>query len=130
MVQVSSSLTPFMNKMIPELYCFSPKLKKNKNVYVLSPVRFFVIPWTVGHQGSLSMEFSRQEYSSWLQFPTAGNLPDPGIEPTSLVSPAMAGGFFSTEIINFKFSNKFLDRNKGQHTGQIIRAETVIVNVT
>ena len=89
-----------------------------------------MIPWTVGHQASLSMEFSRQEYLSGLQFPSLEDLPDPGIEPTSLVSPAMAGGFFSTETINFKFSNKFLDRNKGQHTGRIIRAETEIVNAT
>ena len=43
------------------------------------------------------MEFSRQEYWSGLPFPFPGNLPDPGIEPTSLMSPALAGGFFTTE---------------------------------
>ena len=42
------------------------------------------------------MEFSRQEYWSMLPFPTPGDLPDPGIKPTSLESPALAGGFFST----------------------------------
>ena len=42
------------------------------------------------------MEFSRQEYWSGLPFPTPGNLPDPGIETTSLVSPALAGEFFIT----------------------------------
>ena len=42
------------------------------------------------------MEFSRQEYWSGLPFPIPGDLPDPEIEPTSLESPALAGGFFST----------------------------------
>ena len=40
---------------------------------------------------------SRQEYWSGLPFPLPGDLPDPGIEPASLVSPALAGGFFTTE---------------------------------
>ena len=38
----------------------------------------------------LSMEFSRQEYWSWLPFPTPVNLPDSGNEPMSLASPALA----------------------------------------
>jgi len=42
------------------------------------------------------MEFSRQGYWSRLPFPTPGDLPDPGIEPMSLVSPALAGRFFTT----------------------------------
>ena len=42
------------------------------------------------------MELSRQEYWSGLPFPTPGDLPNPGIKPTSLVSPALAGGFFTT----------------------------------
>ena len=41
----------------------------------------------------MSMEFSRKEYWGGLPFPTPGNLPDPGIEPASLVSPALAGDF-------------------------------------
>ena len=44
------------------------------------------------------MEFSRQEYWSRLLFPTPGDLLDSEIEPTSLVSPALAGGFFTTEL--------------------------------
>ena len=52
--------------------------------------------WTVAYQASLSMEFSRQEYWSELPFPTLEGLPDPGIEPVFLVSPALAGGFFIT----------------------------------
>ena len=51
----------------------------------LSRVRLFAAPWTVAHQASLSMEFSRQEYWSRVPFPSLGDLPDPGSEP---VSPA------------------------------------------
>ena len=43
------------------------------------------------------MGFSRQEYWSGLPFPSPGNLPDPRIEPESLMSPALAGSFFSNE---------------------------------
>ena len=44
----------------------------------------------------LSMEFSSQKYWSGLPFPTPGDLPDPGIEPFSLISCALAGRFFTT----------------------------------
>ena len=51
--------------------------------------------WTVAHQAALSMGFSRQEYWSGLPFPSAGDLPNPGIKP---MSPAMdSGRFFTTE---------------------------------
>ena len=53
-------------------------------------------PWTVARQVPLTMEFSWQEYWSGLPFPLPGDLPDPGIEPESLASPALAGGFFTT----------------------------------
>ena len=49
----------------------------------LSRVRLFATPWTVAHQAPPSMEFSRQEYWSELPFPSPGDLPDPGILPTS-----------------------------------------------
>ena len=42
------------------------------------------------------MEFLRQEYWSGLPFPSPGDHPDPGIEPMSLVSSALAGRFFTT----------------------------------
>ena len=45
----------------------------------------------------LSMEFSSQEYWSELPFPPLGDLPNPGIKPTSPVSPVLAGGFFTPE---------------------------------
>ena len=57
----------------------------------------FVTPWTVARQTPLSMEFSQQEYWSGLPFPPAGDLPNPGMEPASPVSPALAGGFFTAE---------------------------------
>ena len=53
-------------------------------------------PWTVAHQAPLSMGLSRQEYWSGLSFPPPGGLPNPGIEPMSLTSPALAGRFFTT----------------------------------
>ena len=61
-----------------------------------SRVQLFATPWTVAHQAPLSMGFSRQEYWSGLPFPFPGDLPDPGIEPTSLMSPALVGRFFTT----------------------------------
>ena len=52
-------------------------------------------PRTVDHQAPLSMEFSKQEYWIGLPFLPPGDLPDPGIEPISLKSPALAGRFFT-----------------------------------
>ena len=54
-------------------------------------------PWTAAHQASLSVGFPRQEYWSGLPFPSPGDLPEQGIEPMSLASPALAGKFFTTE---------------------------------
>ena len=51
----------------------------------------------MAHQVSLYLEFSRGEYWSGLLFPAPGDLPDPGIEPMSPASPALAGRFFTTE---------------------------------
>ena len=61
---------------------------------VLSLVQLFAAPGTAARQARLSMGFSRQEYWSGLPFPPPRDLPDPGIEPTSLVSPALAGRLF------------------------------------
>ena len=54
----------------------------------LNCVWFFVTPWTVACQTSLSMGFSRQEYWSWWPYPHPGHLSDPGLEPSSLTSSA------------------------------------------
>ena len=71
----------------------------NPNVSMLSPfscVRLFTASWTVVYQAPLSMGFSKQEYWSGLPCPPPGDLPDPGIKLASLMSPALAGGFFTT----------------------------------
>ena len=52
--------------------------------------------WTIASQAPLSMGFSSQEYWSRVSFPTSGDLPNPGIKSTSLASPALAGGFFTS----------------------------------
>ena len=57
-----------------------------------SPVGRFATPWTGAHQALLSLKFPGQEYWSGLPFASPGDLPDPGIEPTS---PALAGRFFT-----------------------------------
>ena len=65
-------------------------------VFALSCVQLFVPPWTAAHQAPLFMEFSRHEYWSGLLVPSPGDLPDPGVEPLSLVSLALVGEFFTT----------------------------------
>ena len=55
-----------------------------------SHVQLFTTLSTVAHQAPLSTEFSRQEYWDGLPFPTLEDLPHPEVEPTSLVSPALA----------------------------------------
>ena len=62
---------------------------------LLSCVRLFETSWTVAHQVPLSMEFSRQEYLHGFPFLSPGDLPNTRIKPTSLVSPALAGKFFT-----------------------------------
>ena len=63
---------------------------------VFSHVRLSVSLWTVAHQAPLSLGFSRQECWSGLPHPSPGDPAGPGIEPTSLMSPALAGAFFTT----------------------------------
>ena len=63
---------------------------------LFSHLQLFPTTRPVACQTDLSMAFSRQEYWSGWPFRTPGELPDPGIEPMSLVSPALAGRFFTT----------------------------------
>ena len=60
-------------------------------VKLLSHVWLFVTPWTVAYEASLSLGFSRQEYSSGLPFPSPGDLPNTGIElgPPTLQAVAL-----------------------------------------
>ena len=59
-------------------------LRYNSNmvkVKSLSHVRLFATPWTIAHQASPSMEFSRHEYWSGLPLPSPEDRPDPGLNP-------------------------------------------------
>ena len=67
---------------------------ENLLLFSCSVMSYSVTSWTVAHQAPLSMGFPRQEYWSGLPFPSPGDLPNPGIEPTTA---ALAGGFFRTE---------------------------------
>ena len=64
-----------------------------------SHVQLFATLWTVAHQAPLSKGLSRQECWSGLPCPSPGDLPGPGIEPTSFKSPALVDGFFTTSAI-------------------------------
>ena len=72
-------------------------------------------PWTKACQALMSMEFSRQEYWSGLPFPSPGDLPDPGIEPTSPMFPVLAGRPFTTsatwEVTYYKSWLQFCNVN-------------------
>ena len=61
-----------------------------------SHVQLFVTLWTIGFQAPLSTGFSKQECWSGLPCLPPGDLPNPGAKPASLMSPALAGGFFTT----------------------------------
>ena len=66
-------------------------------VNCFSHVRLFAIPWTVAHQAPLSMGFFRQEYLSGLPRTPPGDLPDPGVEPRSLMSLTWQAGSLQVE---------------------------------
>ena len=63
---------------------------------LFSRVQLFATLQTIARQAPLSMGFPRQEYWSGFPFPSPGDLPNPGTEPISLMSSAMAGRFFTT----------------------------------
>ena len=88
--------------------------------YMLSHVQLFAAPWTVACQGPLPMESSGQEYWSGMPFPFPGDLPDPGTEPASLESSALAGSFFtiSTTCVIMKY--KFLRLRNKEVTSSLI----------
>ena len=70
-----------------------------------SRVQLFVMLWTVAHEAPLSMEFSRQKYWSGLPRPPSGDCPDPGIEPESLMSPALTDRFFTTSATSLRLAH-------------------------
>ena len=84
-----------------------------------SCVQLFSTPWSVACQIPLSMGFSRQEHWSGLPCPPLGDLPDPGTELVSLLSPTLAGGFFTTEPPG-KPSVAMRVYNEGKSTGLLL----------
>ena len=56
---------------------------------MFSRVRLFATAWTIARQATLSMGFFRQGYWSGLPFPPPGDVPHPGTEPATPVSPAL-----------------------------------------
>ena len=74
---------------------FMIKTLQKAGMAVVAQLRLTLeISWTVAHQATLSMGFSRPEYWNGLPFPSPGDLPNSGIKPES---PSLAGGFFTTE---------------------------------
>ena len=69
----------------------------------------FATPPTEAHQAPLSVGFSRQEYWSGLPLTPPGDLPDPGMEPMSSASPALAGWFFTTKPRGESSKNWFIN---------------------
>ena len=65
----------------------------------LSSIQLCATPWTVALQAPLFMGFSRQEYWSGRPCPPPEDLPDPGMEPVSFMSPSLAERFFTTRAI-------------------------------
>ena len=61
-----------------------------------SHVQLFVTLWTIACQALPSMGILQARILGWVAMPSSGDLPDPGVEPVSLMSPALAGGFFTT----------------------------------
>ena len=93
-----SSSFPILKSLTIQHTLTERPLHNRLGAYLLSHFRcvwLFATLWTVAHQTPLSMGFSRQEYWSGLPCPPVGNLPDPGMELTSLTS-ALAGRFFTT----------------------------------
>ena len=84
--------------------------------------QLFVTPWAVAYWAPMSMGFSKQEYWSGLPCLPPGDLPDPGIEPVSLTSPALAGGFFTSSTTRSTPILKVVPRNNEEiYQGQMLQ---------
>ena len=87
-------LSQLLNYTVYMAIAFTYKYATIVSAHSLSCVQIFAALWTIAHQAPLSMGFSRQEYWNRVSFPTPGDLPNSGIEPSSLVSPTLAGRLF------------------------------------
>ena len=88
---------PWYQTWKQSMFCHPHSSAGSEAAAVFSHVQLFVTPGTVAHQAPLSVGFFTQEYWSGLPFPPPEDPLNPGIEPSSPVSPALAGGFFTTE---------------------------------
>ena len=75
-----------------------------------SRVQLCATPWTAACQAPLPMGFSRQEDWSGLPCPPPGDLPDPGIESASVMSPALARGFFTPRVTHREAPHRVLTK--------------------
>ena len=87
-------LSEIYNKSIFGSEAFSSKHECVPSLF--SYVQLFVTRSTAACPATPSTEFSRQEYWSRLLCPPSGDLPHPGTEPLSFISPALTGRFFTT----------------------------------
>ena len=86
--------------------------------------------WTVALQAPLSMGFSRQEYWSGSPCPPPEVLPDPETEPMSLVSLALAGGFFTTNATWEPIYSLFLNLPPFSTTTSLWEVDRKIMNLS
>ena len=107
-------------------------------IYVLCQVASVVSDFSRHYDCSLPsssfMGFSRQEHWSGLPFPSPGDLPHPGLEPTPLTSPALAGRFFTSSATweTMRIYAYYQKKNKLKetiqwHSSDLLKPETVDV---
>ena len=94
---LSVSTLDLIYHVLPPLFCVLFHFIFN-DVLSCSSVMSNSLPPFVAHQAPLSMGFPRQEYWNGLLFPPPGDIPDPGIEPTSPVSPSLQADSLPTEL--------------------------------
>ena len=101
------------------------------HAWLLSCVRLLATLWSVAHEAPPSMGFSRKEYWRGLPFPSLGDFPDLGVNPTSPVSSALAGGFFTNEPLGkscytrgcglLQWKKTMQDQKGKMYTGQSLK---------
>ena len=92
----SISIKSFLQAIKPRIT--HEKVNALKCVCICSIMSDSATPWTVAHQGPLSVGLSQQEYWSRWPFPPQEDFPDPEMEPVPPAAPALAGRFFSCTI--------------------------------
>ena len=96
--EILNKMSSLLRHLLGPTAHISPKVE----VKLLSCVHFFVTPWTVAHQASPSMGFSRQGYRSGLPFPSPGYFPTQGSNPGLLLCRQMVY-LLSTSVFSFFF---------------------------